>query len=202
MTATKTQIYEFVERQKQEAMANLNEKCNADKVKYLEELEHDKILQPLWNDFINAAKELVTTIKLLDENLPNCSYGGYKQSYFHDIFYNIKFSHLIECYYDNNMKDIIAMMCKKMYYRTTIYDKFNKEYNATHNEYDILMENVKKLKVKQAIEYLRNIGFDVSCLGEDNVDPCELLTQINPNNLFVAPAALPAGQEDDVIELQ
>lgn len=201
MTVTKAQINSFIEQQERNALGNLDEQLNINKAKYFEELERDGILQPLWNDFINAARELVTTIKLLDENLPNCSYGGYKQSEYYNTFCNIKISRLIECYDNNNMKNTIAIICKNMYYRTENYEQLHKNYNEIRHEYKILMENVKKLKPKQAIEYLRSIGFDVSCLEEATVDPCKLLTVVNPTNLFVAPPALPAGKGDDVIEL-
>lgn len=164
MTINKTMINNYLNKKYEEALQKIENEFNNQKKAMVDEILKDERISV-------QLKDIASNYIVINDAV-NELRGGLRD-YYYDEHANLKLfgSYL---YHDMEFDDLVIYFAEKYYectedYYTKQNMKRQMDKNVRH-QYENLRENIKQLKANKALEYLKELGFDVSNLEYKKVD--------------------------------
>ena len=182
--ATKTELYSFIERKRDEAVQVIKNKMKEQYNSNIMALIANEEFKTKIETLVSCYETVIEIEKEIDEQI-----GSKSDSYEGEYRY-FRFS--------LNSKDYVRSMYGNLDAVFTLAEAFwatTKEYsqwidlryqliNEVKTEYNTILSNLKIMTAKKGLDYLAELGFNVSCL-EDNEKPCNVAVPVNTKKLLL-----------------
>lgn len=182
--ATKSELYSFIERKKGEALRIVENKMNEQYDQNIKALLDNVILKPKFETLISCYDTIIKTEGEIGEFLNSKSTGI--RSKHSGLRFRYANSNYIRNYHGS--PDLMYYFAEEFWRTTTEFDKWQelkwKLEDEVRTEYNTILNNLKIMTAKKGLDYLAELGFNVSCF-EDKEKPCNVAVPVDTKKLLL-----------------
>lgn len=183
--ATKTELYSFIERKKDAALRIVSNKMKEQYDDNIKALLANTDFKAKLETLVSCYDTIIKTEGEIDTLIGSMSneYSGCHSS--------LKFHRGNSDYLRNyhGSPDLLWYFTEAFWTTTDEYHKFtvmrDKLYQEVRKEYNTILDNLKIMTAKKGLEYLAELGFNVSCFDAKEAKPCNIAVPVDTKKLLL-----------------
>jgi hypothetical protein len=185
--ATKTELYSFIESNKQAALRIVDNKMKEQFDHSIKALLAKPDVKAKLDTLVSCYDTIIKTEDEIDKIISsnsnktsgNSMHNRLKLHYYNDEY--------VRRYHSS--PDLVYYFAEAFWRTTDEYDKWRELRDnlsqEVRKEYNTILDNLKIMTAKKGLEYLAELGFNVSCFDDKEAKPCNIAVPVDTKKLLL-----------------